>query len=153
MSFPLIIGLVGAYHSANHVYMLTEYIHGRDMFSVMREVKIITKEIAQFFIACLLLSLEYMHREHYIHRDLKPENAIVDSHGRVHLIDMGTAKQLSEDQFFKTFTIVGRPHYMAPEIFEGYGYSFEADIWSLGCILYELLCYSPPWRNPTDDPF
>lgn len=49
---------------------------------------------------------------------------------------MGTAKELSPLTYFKTFTIIGTPHYMAPEVFEGNGYSFEVDLWSLGCLLY-----------------
>jgi len=58
---------------------------------------------------------------------------------------LGTAKELTAKNCFKTFTIIGTPHYMAPEVFEGKGYSFEADIWSLGCLLYEFLCYGLPF--------
>ena len=46
---------------------------------------------------------------------------------------------------FKTYTIIGTPHYMAPEVFEGKGYSFEADYWSLGILLYEFICGRLPF--------
>lgn len=53
---------------------------------------------------------------------------------------MGIAKVLTEEEGFRTFTVIGTPHYMAPEIVELEGYSFSADLWSLGIILYEMLC-------------
>lgn len=67
---------------------------------------------------------------------------------------MGTAKELTAETFFKTFTIIGTPHYMAPEVFEGNGYSFEVDLWSLGCLLYEFLCYGLPFgESASGDPY
>lgn len=55
---------------------------------------------------------------------------------------------------FKTFTIIGTPHYMAPEVFEGKGYSFEADYWSLGILLYEFVCGRLPFgQNVVGDPY
>ena len=117
------------------------------MFDVIREVKTMPLDMVKYNIACLLISIEYLHSNNIVYRDLKPENSVVDSNGKVHLIDMGTAKELTSDTFFKTFTIIGTPHYMAPEVFEGNGYSFEVDIWSLGCILYEFLCFSLPFAE------
>ena len=67
---------------------------------------------------------------------------------------MGTAKELTSETFFKTFTIIGTPHYMAPEVFEGNGYSFEVDLWSLGCLLYEFLCFGLPFGDSAStDPY
>lgn len=60
----------------------------------------------------------------------------MDNKGKAYLIDLGTAKELSSKNMYKTFTIIGTPHYMAPEVFEGKGYSFEADYWSLGVLFY-----------------
>lgn len=56
--------------------------------------------------------------------------------GYVTLVDMGTAKKLTMENRFKTHTIIGTPHYMAPEILLGKGYTFTADWWSLGIIFY-----------------
>jgi cGMP-dependent protein kinase len=67
---------------------------------------------------------------------LKPENLMVDKKGYLHIIDFGTAKQVEN----RTYTIVGTPHYMAPEVIMGRGYNATADIWSLGVILFELIC-------------
>lgn len=62
---------------------------------------------------------------------------MADREGYLYLIDLGTAKKLTEeDNGFKTFTIIGTPHYMAPEIIIGQGYSFPVDLWSLGIFFY-----------------
>lgn len=84
------------------------------MFDVIREVKSMDNEMVRYYIGCLLLCIQYLHVNNIIYRDLKPENSVVDSQGKVYLIDMGTAKELVSDTFFKTFTIIGTPHYMAP---------------------------------------
>lgn len=65
---------------------------------------------------------------------------------------MGTAKQL-KDYNSRTYTVIGTPHYMAPEVVQGKGYSFSADLWSLGVLFYELVCGSLPYGDDTDDPY
>ena len=77
---------------------------------------------------------------------------MVDINGLVQIIDMGTAKKLTKKPF-KTFTIIGTPHYMAPEILVSRGYSFNVDLWSLGILLYELMCGYCPFGEDLSDPF
>lgn len=70
----------------------------------------------------MILMMEYVHSVHNIvYRDLKPENLMVDHDGYLKLIDMGTAKEVKSHG--KTFTIIGTPHYMAPEVISGKGYN------------------------------
>ncbi len=64
--------------------------------------------------ACIILSLQQLHSQNIVYRDLKPENAVVDSKGFLYMIDLGTAKKLTDDKGNRTFTIIGTPHYMAP---------------------------------------
>lgn len=70
---------------------------------------------------------------------------MVENDGYLKLIDMGTAKQLNQNNGFRTFTIIGTPHYMAPEVMAGKGYSFSSDIWTIGIMLYEFLCGQLPF--------
>ena len=112
--FPYIVGYVNAFHSREHIFILMEYIHGKEMFDVIREVKTMNLEMVRYYFSCLLVCIEYLHLNNIVYRDLKPENSVVDYRGRVYLIDMGTAKELKQEEFFKTFTIMGTPHYMAP---------------------------------------
>jgi cGMP-dependent protein kinase len=84
-----------------------------------------------------------------VHRDLKPENVMIDEMGYPKLIDFGTAKVVEG----RTFTIVGTPHYMAPEVISGKGYRLAADIWSIGIMLYEFMCGGVPFGDELEDSF
>jgi cGMP-dependent protein kinase len=76
--------------------------------------------------------LEYLHSNHIVYRDLKPENLIIEPDGFLKLIDMGTNKMLKRSNLLRTFTVLGSPHYLAPEIFQGKGYTMSVDFYSLG---------------------
>jgi len=92
---------------------------------------LLTKGEAQFYIGSMILAIEYLHRQSIIYRDVKPENVMIDTQGYAKLIDMGTCKTLGKPGF-RTFTIIGTPTYMAPEVVSGKGYSFTVDYWSIG---------------------
>ena len=96
--------------------------------------------------------MEYLHTNNIIYRDIKPENIMVDDKGYMRLIDMGTAKFL-KGKGGRTYTIIGTPHYMAPEILIGKGYSYSVDLWSIGICLYEFMCGGVPYAEDADDPY
>jgi cGMP-dependent protein kinase len=92
-------------------------------------------EDSQFYIGSMILAVEYLHKKKIVYRDIKPENIIIDELGYLKLIDMGTAKVLrSENGICRTFTTLGTPHYMAPEILKGKGYGLNVDLWSIGAL-------------------
>ena len=77
---------------------------------------------------------------------------MVTENGFIKLIDMGTAKIL-KSKASKTFTIIGTPHYMAPEILRARGYTYSSDLWSLGICFYEFMCGEVPFAEEEEDPF
>ena len=79
---------------------------------------------------------------------------MVNYEGHMLLIDMGTAKILNKGKHQdRTFTIIGTPHYMAPEIIKGKGYSYNIDLWSVGICLYEFMCGGVPYAEEAEDPY
>ena len=144
-----VMKLVKTFKDDRHVYFLTEYVNGQDLFDVIRVLGLLKEIECKFYSACMLLILEHLHEKGIVYRDLKPENVMVDDVGYPKLIDFGTAKLISG----RTFTIVGTPHYMAPEVVLGKGYGLPADIWSLGIMLYEFICGGVPFVEEDEDPF
>lgn len=148
LDHQMVLKLVKTFKDPERIYFLTEYVKGQDMFDVMRIYKNFSEIDVKFYISCLCLVLEYLHQREIIYRDLKPENVVIDMEGYTKLVDFGTCKFLTE----RTYTIIGTPHYMAPEIILGHGYSHSADYWSLGVIMYELLYGGVPFGDHEDDP-
>ena len=84
----------------------------------------VREDSAKFYIGCLLIIVEYLHERNIIHRDIKPENIMIDDEGYPKLIEFGTAKIVTG----RTYTTVGTPHYMAPEVIMRSGYNTSADL-------------------------
>lgn len=100
----------------------------------------------QFYVADIIMALEYLHERNIVYRDLKPENVIISiqDNGHVKMCDFGFAKRL-RNKDMRTYTKCGTPNYIAPEIVLGMGHSFQVDIWSLGIMIYEILAGFTPF--------
>ena len=130
-----------------------------ELFDVIREIGLLNTYDSQFYVGSLILCMEYLHLNNIIYRDIKPENIMVDDKvyiliyfkGFMKLIDLGTAKNL-KNKNGRTHTIIGTPHYMAPEILSGKGYTYAVDLWSIGICLYEFMCGNVPYAEDADDP-
>ena len=145
----LIMKLVKTFKDSKRLYFLLEYIEGMDLFDVLRKLGLLKECDARFYIACIFVILEHLHERGIIYRDLKPENMVVDVDGYPKLIDFGTAKFVNG----RTYTIVGTPHYMAPEIVTSHGYSLAADYWTVGIMLYEFMIGYVPFGEEESDPY
>ena len=96
-----------------------------------------------FYAAEVICALEHLHKHRIIYRDLKPEHVMINSQGHIQLVDFGFAKQFTLNDIkrnvMRTYTNCGTPDYIAPEVLRGVGASYEADIWSLGVLMCEIL--------------
>lgn len=122
--YPFIMSFIRTFKDDISVYFLVEYIKGMELFDVIRDIGLLSISDTQFYVGSMILGIEYLHSKHIIYRDIKPENIMIDHNGFLLLIDMGTAKPLLKQKNYRTFTIIGTPHYMAPEVMASKGYSF-----------------------------
>ena len=134
---------VRSYKDEHYIYFLTEFINGIELFDAIRLIGLLSPEQTIFYAAQIVHIIECMHHKSLIYRDLKPENVMVCKDGYLKLIDLGTCKKLNGNE--KTFTMIGTPNYMAPETLAGKGYSFPADLWSLGIMLFEFMAGYVPY--------
>ena len=145
---PFIMKMVKYLKNESYIFFINEYIKGKELWDVIRDIGLLNKEQTQFYGASILLAINHLHKKKIIYRDIKPENVMVNTKGYIKIIDFGTVKEIQD----RTSTIIGTSHYMAPEISKGEGYSFQVDIWSIAVCLYEFFCGKLPFGEEYDDP-
>ncbi|XP_034017523.1 cGMP-dependent protein kinase 1 [Thalassophryne amazonica] len=140
-----IVRLHAAFKDTRYIYMVMEFCSGGEIWTKLKEVGRFDEVISVFCTACVVEAYSYLHKKNIMYRDLKPENLMLDGKGYIKLVDFGFAKELIRSQ--KTYSFVGTPEYMAPEIIKQQGHDFAVDFWSLGILIYELLAGSPPFSS------
>ena len=144
LDHPFIIKMVKSMKNNLFCFLLIEYINGKSLRDYLNNRKSINNIYeTQFYIGTLLIILEYLQKKKIAHRDIKPQNLMIDSNGYLKMIDFGTAKLLTN----YTNTIVGTPHFIAPEILQGKGYSLSCDFWSVGICMFEIFYDEFPFGN------
>ncbi len=128
-------------------YIVMEYVEGRTLRDVLREGHRIVPERAMEITADVLDALEYSHRSGIIHRDIKPANVMLTPNGDVKVMDFGIARAISDTSatLTQTAAVVGTAQYLSPEQARGAPVDARSDIYSAGCLLYELLTGRPPF--------
>ena len=149
LDHPMIVKLVKTFKTTTRVCFLMEYVRGMDLFDVLRALNILKEQDCLFYTCCLVLILQHIHSLSIIYRDLKPENVMIDSDGYPKLVDFGISRIIKG----RTYTIIGTPHYMAPEVITGKGYGIQADYWSLGIMIYEFIYCNVPFAPKDEDPY
>ncbi|NWS15205.1 NEK11 kinase, partial [Pachyramphus minor] len=144
LDHPAIVKFYASFVERDSFCIITEYCEGGDLDFKIQEYKDSGKIFAQsqvidWFIQ-LLLGVNYMHERRILHRDLKAKNIFLKDN-LLKIGDFGVSCLLMGSCDLAT-TFTGTPYYMSPEVLKHQGYNTKSDIWSLGCILYEMCCMS-----------
>ncbi|OMJ92489.1 hypothetical protein SteCoe_4724 [Stentor coeruleus] len=148
MNHGMIVKLVKTFKDSARLSMLIEYVAGVDFSEALKSLKKLNELDSRFYAGCLILIIEYLHDHEIVYRDLNLMNIIIDRIGYPKLINFSCAKSIQS----RTFTLIGTPHYIAPEMIAGNGYSFPVDFWSLGITLYITMYGMLPFGNSLTDP-
>ncbi|TMW57754.1 hypothetical protein Poli38472_014357 [Pythium oligandrum] len=148
---PFVLKYFTTLQDERKVYIVTELLLGGKLFQRIVESSgrsiCLAMDHARFYTASCALALGYLHEQYIVYRDLKPENIFLDHLGYTKLVDFAFAKKLAG----KTYTLVGTPEYLAPEIILGVGHGLAADAWSLGVLLYEMVMGESPFATKDQD--
>jgi serine/threonine-protein kinase len=130
-------------------YIVMEYVDGRTVRDLLQEGHRLLPERSLEIIDGVLRALEYSHQAGIVHRDIKPGNVMVTRNGDIKVMDFGIARAMSDAQATMTQTaqVIGTAQYLSPEQARGDRVDARSDLYSAGCLLYELLTGRPPFTG------
>ncbi|PJF17553.1 Kinase-like protein [Paramicrosporidium saccamoebae] len=144
---PFVVMLYYAFESQDHLFLVMEYLIGGDLSSILQGSGTMSEDTACFYIAEVVLALEYLHDHGIIHRDLKPDNMLLDAEGHLKLTDFGLADYESNSSRASPDRVLGTPDYLAPELLDGKEHGTAVDWWAVGVCLFEFLIGVPPFTG------
>eukprot|EP00007_Cunea_sp_BSH-02190019_P004923 CAMPEP_0174232182 /NCGR_PEP_ID=MMETSP0417-20130205/2539_1 /TAXON_ID=242541 /ORGANISM="Mayorella sp, Strain BSH-02190019" /LENGTH=1527 /DNA_ID=CAMNT_0015310191 /DNA_START=325 /DNA_END=4908 /DNA_ORIENTATION=- len=168
-SSDFVVKMYYTFETRDKLFMVMEYCPGGDLFSLLELYGTLSPDVARFYIAELVLALDYLHMLGIVHRDVKPDNVLLDEDGHVKLTDFGLSSfgmrtrqresiSLKQRRSVRgdssNLSCVGTPDYIAPEVLLNEGHSHGVDWWAVGVLTYELLVgYRPFQRESIVDTF
>lgn len=146
-----VVQLVSLWETSSKIYLVLELVEGGELFDHIVDAGSYSEADASCLTGQIVSAVSYLHSKGVVHRDLKPENLLYagnkpdGSVGDIKLADFGLSKLFQQDNSLQT--ACGTPGYVAPEVLSGKGYGKEVDLWSVGVIMYILLCGFPPFYD------
>ncbi len=147
LTHPNIIDIYDVGEGDGIYFFVMKYIEGETLSQRMQRDRKMDPAEAINIIQQVADALDYAHENNVVHRDIKPANVMLDPYGKPLLMDFGVARVQYEGNLTKTGTLLGTPHYLAPEQPLGKPIDGRSDIYSLGIMFYEMLCGRPPFHD------
>ncbi|XP_019493224.1 PREDICTED: serine/threonine-protein kinase N3 isoform X2 [Hipposideros armiger] len=146
---PFLLSLLACFQTSSHACFVTEFVPGGDLMMQIHE-DVFPEPQARFYLACVVLGLQFLHEKKIIYRDLKLDNLLLDAQGFLKIADFGLCK---EGIGFgdRTSTFCGTPEFLAPEVLTQEAYTRAVDWWGLGVLLYEMLVGECPFPGDTEE--
>uniref|UniRef100_A0A7N4NW12 Serine/threonine-protein kinase N3 n=1 Tax=Sarcophilus harrisii TaxID=9305 RepID=A0A7N4NW12_SARHA len=146
---PFLLSLLVCFQTSSHFCFVTEFVPGGDL--MMRiHADVFPEPQARFYLACVVLGLQFLHEKKIVYRDLKLDNLLLNAKGFLKIADFGLCK---EGMGFgdRTSTFCGTPEFLAPEVLIDESYTRAVDWWGLGVLLYEMLVGECPFPGDTEE--
>uniref|UniRef100_UPI0037E9ADF0 serine/threonine-protein kinase Nek3 n=1 Tax=Semicossyphus pulcher TaxID=241346 RepID=UPI0037E9ADF0 len=147
MKHPNIVAFREALEADDLLWIVMEYCSGGDLLQRIKKQKtaqFCVDDVLRWF-AQMCAAAQHIHNKRVLHRDLKSKNIFLTDNGTIKLGDFGSACILNSSKAY-AHTYVGTPYYVAPEIWDNKPYNNKSDVWSLGCVLYELCTLRHPFQ-------
>uniref|UniRef100_A0A8C7I1T5 Serine/threonine-protein kinase PLK n=1 Tax=Oncorhynchus kisutch TaxID=8019 RepID=A0A8C7I1T5_ONCKI len=134
------------FEDQDNIYIFLELCSRKSLAHIWKARHTLTDPEVRYYLRQIISGLKYLHNRGILHRDLKLGNFFVNENMELRLGDFGLAAKLETVEQRKK-TICGTPNYLAPEVLNRQGHGTESDVWSLGCVMYTLMCGNPPFET------
>jgi serine/threonine protein kinase len=148
LKHPGILRLYDYFYTQTHLFLITEYCHGGEIFKQLTQMSKFSEEMTAQYIKQVIHAVIYIHSKNVIHRDIKPENLLI-SFGKIKLCDFGLSIHNSIHK--RRSTCCGTKEYFAPEMIAGkVEYDYRIDIWCIGVLAFEFLTGNTPFYHSNE---
>ena len=149
LNHPNIVSVYDTGDGSGTPFIVMEYVEGRTLRDVLRTQGRMLPQRALEIVADVCAALEHAHEQGIVHRDIKPGNVMLNSQGTVKVMDFGIARAISgsSNTMTQTAAVIGTAQYLSPEQARGEHVDARSDVYSTGCLLYELLTHQPPFTG------
>ncbi|XP_015197461.2 serine/threonine-protein kinase Nek3 [Lepisosteus oculatus] len=147
MKHPNIVAFRESFEADGYLHIVMEFCAGGDLLQRIKQQrgKLFSEDVIIRWFVQMCLGTKHIHDKRVLHRDLKSKNIFLTDKGVIKLGDFGSACILNNSKAY-AYTYVGTPYYVSPEIWDSKPYNNKSDVWSLGCVLYELCTLQHPFQ-------